>query len=719
MSSERTVPESQPPGSDAAFWRAATAVKLAQPPTRPGLYTLQLTLARPAHVDLEVIFRDEGQPPLRIPLDLAGEGTRYARAVSLAFEPRTIVASVSPPLAPGEQAEFTAQPVATSRALGSALRRGLANLARPRELVRKIRHVVSGTASFSLAPPGATAGSGFDYARWQAAFESAPERARLRKALDAQVPGPRRPFGIVVHTASAKPGLLSDIVEALSQSPGTDAAEPRPSLLVVEAPGQSPLPDGLLERIHTIGGTVIPAPVAHPTTHDVGRLVEWIAANDIFAVHFAEQPGQWHEHAWSAFRLALARDPCARAVYADHDHRDADGNRVSPCFKPAWSPHVLAGCDYIAAPVAFRAVGLDALLTGALPLPAVGTARAALLKLRPPYAPRDGVAHVPRILFTASSAPSGESGEIAVPQQSRWQAQEGNAAAVTSGSPGHAQMSVETGAPRVSVIIPTKDQPVLLRAAVDSVLSARGPEREVVVLDNGSEKPEQTALLDTLRRTEGVKVCEVPQPFNFAALMNRGRREATGDVLVLLNDDIEAIDSSWLAELADLATRPEVGCVGAFLYYPDRTIQHGGVTLGGVGVADHAWRHVAADDPVLAPYGRVVRDVTAVTAACLAVRAEVYDRAGGFDERLAVAFNDVDFCLKVRALGLCNVVTPFAQLVHYESVSRGHDVTPAKLARLAREMAVLDADWGTVLRRDALESPHISLFHTDRRPRAL
>ena len=157
-----------------------------------------------------------------------------------------------------------------------------------------------------------------------------------------------------------------------------------------------------------------------------------------------------------------------------------------------------------------------------------------------------------------------------------------------------------------------------------------------------------------------------------------------------------------------LAVRPEVGCVGAKLLYPDGRIQHGGVVLGLYGVAGHAHRFARDDDPGYLGRLRRVQNVSAVTAACLVVRKQVFDAVGGLDENLAVAFNDVDFCLKVRQAGYRNVWTPFAELVHHESASRGSDFTPTKATRFAGEYDIMQRRWGEQLLNDPYYSPHLT-----------
>jgi GT2 family glycosyltransferase len=224
-------------------------------------------------------------------------------------------------------------------------------------------------------------------------------------------------------------------------------------------------------------------------------------------------------------------------------------------------------------------------------------------------------------------------------------------------------------------------------------------------------------MLERVAALDRVRVVRDTDGFNFSRLVNRGRREAGGEILLLLNDDVESRDRHWLAALADAACREGVGCVGALLLYADGRVQHAGMALGlGGGVVGHAYRFA---DPEREPRIADEREVSAVTGACLAVRASLFDAVGGFAEDLPVTLNDVDFCLKVRAAGLRNLYLPQACLVHREQATRGLDASPEKLARLAAETAVFTARWHAQLPDDPYVSPHIDQGHEDMRPLAI
>jgi GT2 family glycosyltransferase len=214
-------------------------------------------------------------------------------------------------------------------------------------------------------------------------------------------------------------------------------------------------------------------------------------------------------------------------------------------------------------------------------------------------------------------------------------------------------------------------------------------------------------------RESPVSVLRIDEPFNFSRLNNVAAAQARGDLLCFLNNDTEAISPAWLEEMAGLACRPDVGAVGAMLYYPDDTIQHAGVVMWMGGIASHAHHGLTRGDPGSLGRAALTQTVTAVTAACMMVRKTVFVEAGGFDERLAVAYNDVDFCLRLRTRGYHNVWTPFAELYHHESVSRGRDLEgPGRDRFRAESLAMIDR-WSAAVPEDPYYNVNLALDRTD------
>ena len=203
-------------------------------------------------------------------------------------------------------------------------------------------------------------------------------------------------------------------------------------------------------------------------------------------------------------------------------------------------------------------------------------------------------------------------------------------------------------------------------------------------------------------------------PFNYSAINNFGVSESRGEIIGLINNDIEPINADWLGEMVGQVQREEIGCVGAKLYYPNNTVQHAGVILGIGGVAGHAHKYFHRTESGYFSRLMLTQNLSAVTAACLLVRREVFEAVGGLNEaHLAVAFNDVDFCLKVREAGYRNLWTPLAELYHHESVSRGQDDNPEKQARAQREVSYMLETWGEQLTTDPYYNPNLTLVHED------
>lgn len=264
--------------------------------------------------------------------------------------------------------------------------------------------------------------------------------------------------------------------------------------------------------------------------------------------------------------------------------------------------------------------------------------------------------------------------------------------------------------PRVSILVPTRDRVDLLRPCLDSIERTTAEDNvEILVADNGSAQAETRDYLEALNR-RGIRIARVPGPFNFARIINAAASVASGELLLLCNNDIEAMEPGWLSEMVDRAADPTVGAVGAVLHWPSGVVQHGGVTLGSNFAVAHAFDDRREDEPGYADMLRVAHECSAVTAACLLTPRARFFELGGFDATtFAVDFNDVDYCLRLRAQGLRVVLTPHARLLHHESASRGEARRPDQVARRERELAALRLRWGDALLADPFYSPLLTL----------
>jgi GT2 family glycosyltransferase len=264
------------------------------------------------------------------------------------------------------------------------------------------------------------------------------------------------------------------------------------------------------------------------------------------------------------------------------------------------------------------------------------------------------------------------------------------------------------GEPLVSVIVPFKDEPGLLTQCVESLCEAPGYDRfEIVLVDNASTLPETATLLDRLSEHPRVVLLEEPGPFNCSTINNDAAAASSGDLLLFMNNDVEATTEGWLLPLVEHAQRPEVGAVGARLLYPNRTIQHAGVVLGMARAAAHVLQDCPEDHPGYLTWAWMTRDVSAVTGACMMTPRKLFEELGGFAADLPVAFNDIDYCLRLRQQGKLVVFTPLAELVHHESRTRGHTDDAVELPRFWQR-------WGhLVAAGDPYYNPNLSYWRQE------
>ncbi len=430
-------------------------------------------------------------------------------------------------------------------------------------------------------------------------------------------------------------------------------------------------------------------------------------------------------HALAEVAFVLAKRPDAELIYSDEDKIDQRGRRFDPYFKPQWNPELLLCQNYFNHLTVHRTEnirkaggwrpGFDGSQDWDLNLRITGMIDPAR------------IVHIPKILYhwraTESSAASDATqkgyavvnGGKALEDHLARTGIAGTVEEVQDTTWFRVRRSLPDPAPKVSIMIPTKNGRDILKQCIDSIRQRTDyPDYEIIVIDNNSDEPASLSYFRDIAAKGYARVIPYPHPFNYSAINNFAARHASGSLLVLLNNDIEVISRGWLREMAALALAPGAGCVGAMLYYPDETIQHAGIVLGIGGVAGHS--HKRFDRGRSGYYGmlKLPHNVSAVTGACLMVSKAIYEEVGGLDEEnLKVAFNDVDFCLKVREAGYRNVWTPFAELYHHESLSRGIEDTPEKKERFKSEVLHMLARWGDTLRQDPYYSPHLTLRRED------
>ena len=270
------------------------------------------------------------------------------------------------------------------------------------------------------------------------------------------------------------------------------------------------------------------------------------------------------------------------------------------------------------------------------------------------------------------------------------------------------------GNPMVSIVIPNKDEKETLKKCLESIWKKTSyPNYEIILVENNSTTQEIRDYYKELDGKERVRVVYWEKEFNYSAINNFGVSYAKGEYILCLNNDITVISPDWLEELLANCQRPEVGIVGARLYYPDKTIQHAGIVLGMGGCAGSLFVGLARSRGGYLHKAALQQDLSAVTAACFMVKKEVFEKVGGFEEKLAVAFNDVDFCLKVRHAGYLVVYDPYAELYHHESKTRGYENTEAKKRRFQEEIEYMRCHWMPDILRDPYYNENLSLKASD------
>lgn len=441
---------------------------------------------------------------------------------------------------------------------------------------------------------------------------------------------------------------------------------------------------------------------------------EWCALLD--------QDDTFAENALALVALEIERHPESGLIYSDEDKIDEDGRRSNPFFKPDWNPELFLGQNYINHLGVYRRSLLREIggfREGFEGSQDYDLALRCVEKLRPQQ-----VRHIPRVLYhwrmiTGSLAAVPDAKPYAKEAARRALAEHGartGRPAVVVPCPENTEShrvihALPKPAPLASIVIPTRDRVELLERCVESIRARTDyPSFEIIVVDNGSEEERTLAFFRQAEREKTIRVLSDAGPFNYSRLNNRAAAEARGDLLVFLNNDTEIDEPGWLTEMISHALQPEAGAVGARLWYPDGTLQHGGVVLGLGGVAGHAFPHIPRGHPGYFNRAMLQQHCSAVTGACMVVRKTVFEELGGFDEvNLGVTFNDIDFCLRLAERGYRVVWTPYANLIHHESASRGHQRTPEEQAQFLREAAYMQKVWAARLLRDPYYNPNLSL----------
>jgi glycosyltransferase involved in cell wall biosynthesis len=437
-------------------------------------------------------------------------------------------------------------------------------------------------------------------------------------------------------------------------------------------------------------------------------------------VAIMSQNDELPQHALYMFAAVLNDKSHLDLIYSDEDKIDEKGQRFDPYFKPDWNPVLFIGQNIInhlslyRTKVVREAGGFREGYEGAQDWD---------LALRiSERIPSSHIHHIPFILYhnravknANATEPFKKSFSVSTATKALCEhlQRTGSEGTVISIEDEYFRIryAVPSPEPLVSIIIPTRNGLHILRRCVESILGKTCyPNYEILIVDNQSDEPNTLNYLRSLEAHGLARIIKYNFPFNYSAINNFAVDAADGSYLCLMNNDVEVISEDWLNEMLSFACKPEIGAVGAMLYYPNNTIQHAGVLLGMGGVAGHLYLNEPRGSKGYKRHAQLCQYLSAVTAACLVIKTSVYREVGGLDEKnLPVAFNDVDFCLRIEDYGYRNLWTPFAELYHHEYATRGHDDTIEKKQQFKQDYTYMLSRWGYRLKNDPAYNPNLTL----------
>lgn len=559
----------------------------------------------------------------------------------------------------------------------------------------------------------------WDYSEWIHRYDTLTDETRVK--MRERIAGfSHKPLiSVIMPCYNPKPERLKEAIESVRRQ-----IYPHWELCIADDASTDPAIRPILEDYARRDGRI--KVVFRPTNGHISA-----ASNSALAlsmgeyIAFLDHDDLLAEHALFWVAEAINRHPDAMLIYSDEDKVTESGQRIDPYFKCDWnydlflSQNMIGHLSVYKADLLHRIGGFREGFEG---YQDYDLALRCIEQLN-----SNQIIHIPRVLYhwrshPASTAMTGQANPYALAAAERALNEHlarkrvsAKAEPLPVPSCYRVRYDLPEQAPLVTLIIPTRNGMHLLRQCITSILGKTDyPNYEILIVDNGSDDPETLAYFDTLRNDPRIRILRDDRPFNFSALNNRAVQEARGELVGLINNDIEVINQEWLSEMVSVALQPGVGAVGARLWYPNDTLQHGGGILDVCGFAGHSHKHIPKGHPGYFGRAMLQQSFSVVTAACLVVRRSVFLKVGGFDEEnLKVAFNDVDFCLRVREAGYRNVWTPYAELYHHESATRGDEDNPEKQARFWSEVVYLKRRWGNLLQSDPAYSPNLTLDHGD------
>lgn len=557
-----------------------------------------------------------------------------------------------------------------------------------------------------------------DYFEWIRLYGSLDQsdRDRIGKSIDSMVLKPT--ISIIMPVYNANLDWLREAVDSIRKQlyPNwelciADDCSPNPAVRrELEALQKSD------QRIHVIFREKNGHISAASNSAMESATGDWLALMD--------QDDLLPEDALYHIAYTIISNPKAGIIYSDEDKIDETGRRFDPYFKSDWNPDLFLSHNMVSHLGVYQrdlVQRLGGFREGFEGSQDYDLAMRMIEMLTP-----EQIVHIPKILYhwrshSDSTAQAGSNknyallaGQKTLDDHFKRTGVAARAELLDFGMY-RTHYALPNDMPLVSLIIPTRNGLSLIKQCIDSIVEKTTyTNYEIIIVDNNSDDPDTLAYFAAIKDDERIRVLRDERPFNYSALNNAAVEQAKGQYVGLLNNDIEVISPNWLSEMLSIASQPGVGAVGAKLWYPDDTLQHGGVIVGLGGVAGHAHSRIKRTD--LGYFGRasLIQTMSAVTAACLVIRKDIYNEVGGLDEvNLAVAFNDVDFCLKVQSAGYRNIWTPFAELYHHESATRGLDDAPEKKRRFLSEVQHMKEAWSTDTWKDPSYNPNLALDQSD------
>lgn len=723
--------EGQSDGASGGAWRVTgpRPQLRANLPTAPRAGTYRLHLS---------FFETDGLSALRILFDL-GQGysddnsvvvylrpTRRGHAALISVPPGTRALRIAPVesaahlrlgtvrlrrlstslVRVGRMADVVRGRLRSTDRIAAVFRRSLAILRSggPRALVRSVQDVVRREAG---------RGPNLGYEDWIMLYDTLADSDR-RRAADVIAGMAHKPrFSILMPVYNTPRELLMEAIDSVVQQ-----LYPDWELCIADDASTAPHIREVLEGYARDDARI--KVVFRPENGHISKSSNTalgLATGDWIAL--LDHDDRLRPHSLYEVAVAISRNPDARLIYSDEDKLDEQGRRCDPYFKPDWnyelflSQNVITHLAAIRADVMHEVGGFQEGMEGAQDYDLF---LRIIERCRP-----ENIVHIPKILYHWRRLPGSTAltsdekpyamlaGERALNAHLQRMQVAGTAELMGFGFRTRYRLPAPT--PTVSIIIPTRDRLDLLQKCVSSIFEkTRYDAYDIIIVDNNSAKAETLAWLAEIAQDVRVKVIRDEREFNYSRLNNLAAAQASGQFLLMLNNDVEVISPDWLSEMVGVCSQPGIGAVGACLWYPDNTMQHGGVIMGLGGLAAHAHDRLPKGHPGYVGRAALRHEVSAVTGACLLTRREAFAAVEGLDEvNLKVAYNDIDYCLKLREAGWRIVWTPFAELYHFESASRGHEVSAEKKARFETEKVTMRQRWSRWIDNDPSYNPNLTL----------